>query len=255
MLFLSAVVSFSTWVGCGDDDKNSNNGGGGGGGATTSSFAGWLANNSETGLLTVTISKAGLAHPRPGSLAPGASVSATGSLILAGTTTAVPLTGTFDDQSGVLDLSSSGGTPYVFTGAYDPGPPSNCTGSYTGPNGDGQFATETGAASSAQVYGGTYASIVTSSTGTFLMTIRGTAIEGLATEDGSTFGQPFTGALNGTSVTISAPSTGGFTLSGAGNINLTTHHTNGDYDITEDATHTTVDSGTWDGDLITTPTP
>lgn len=255
VLFFSAVLSFPVIVGCGDDNNKSNGGGGGGGGSTTSSFAGWLANGNESGLMTVTISKAGLAPGRPGSLAPNASVGATGSLVLTGTTAAIPLTGTFDDASGVLDLTSGGTTPYVFSGAYDTGPPSTCEGSYTGPNGNGQFETKSGTSSSAQVYGGSYASIVTAGGGTFLMTIRGTTIEGVATEDASTIGQPFTGTLNGTVVTITAPSTGGFTMHGTGNVNMATHHTNGDYDITEDATNTTVDSGTWDGDLITTPTP
>ena len=251
-LFLSAILSFSVFVGCGDDDNN-NGGGGGGGGATTTSFAGWFANGSESGLMTVTINKAGLTHQRPGSLAPAASVSATGSLVLTGTTTGVPLTGTFDDQTGVLDLTSGGTTPYVFSGAYDTGPPSNITGSYSGPNGTGSFASEKGAASSAQVFGGDFQSDVSGTFGTFLMAIRGTEIEGTATEDGNDVGEPFTGTLAGTAITISAPATNGVSMQGHGTLDTSANpdHVSGRYTLFLNAAP--ADSGNWSGNLVTTP--
>jgi len=254
VLLLSAVLSVSVIVGCGDDnnDNSSNNGGGGGGGSTTTSFAGWMANGNETGLMTVTINKAGLAHSRPGSLAPGASVTATGSFLLTGTTTPVALTGTFDDATGVLDLTSGGSSPYTFSGAYDTGPPSNCNGSYTGPNGDGAFATEKGATSSAQVYGGDYHSVLTASAGTFLMAVRGTAIEGVATEDGSDLGQPFTGTLTGLDIEITAPATNGYVLSGEGALDTSANpdHVSGWYAIHPVGGGAAADSGSWSGDFV-----
>lgn len=246
-LFLSAVLSFSVFVGCNSND-NKNSGGGGGGGATTSSFAGWMANGTESGLLTVTISKAGLTRPRPGSLSPAASVTAAGSLMLSGTTTGIPMPGTFDDQTGELHLTGGG---YTLDGIYDTGPPGNLFGGYSGPNGPGTFSCESGATSSAQVYGGSYASDFSGESGTFLMAFRGTAIDGVATADGDSTGLAFTGTLAGTAITIQAPLLNGYTMHGAGNLNTTTHHVNGRYNI--DFNAVPADSGAWSGDLVNTP--
>ena len=250
VLLLTTIVSFSVLVGCNNNYKSSG-GGGGGGGATTSSFAGWLANGSESGLLTVTISKAGLTRPRPGSLSPAASVTATGSLVLTGTTTGIAMPGTFDDETGELHLTGGG---YTVDGLYDVGPPSNLSGIYRGPNGAGQFSCESGAASSAQVYGGSYLSDASGDGGTFLMAVRGTAIHGVATADGDSMGLPFAGTLAGTAITIQAPSFNGYTMHGTGTLNTTTHHVSGRYNIDLDGpTPTPADSGAWVGDLVHTP--
>jgi hypothetical protein len=154
--------------------------------------------------------------------------------------------GTFDDQTGDLHLAGGG---YTLDGIYDTGPPGNLFGGYTGPNGPGSFSCESGAASSAQVFGGSYASDFSGESGTFLLALRGTAIDGAATADGDSVGLAFTGTLAGTAITISAPNTNGYTMHGAGTLNPTTHHISGRYNI--DLNAAPADSGAWSGDLVT----
>lgn len=250
IVFLCLAISFATFVGCGSDDDKSNNGGGTP--PTTSSFAGWLANGAESGQLGITVSVPNLARKL---LAPGAgraSVAASGTLVLTGTTTGIPLTGTFDDQTGDLVLSGGG---YDIAGIYDIGPPGNFVGTYTGPNGSGQFAAASGGLSSAEIYGGSYQSDVSLDGGTFLIAVRGTEIQGVATETGSSTGMEFTGTVSGTGTTrdiaISSPDNGGYTMHGAGTLDTGTHHVSGRFNV--DFNSLPADSGSWAGDLVTTP--
>lgn len=241
---LSVVISFATWVGCGNDDDNSNNNGGGGG-ATTSSFTGWFANGNESGRLTVTVNAPNLAR---GLLAPRAAVTASGSLTPTGGAP-VPLTGTFDDTNGDLNLSGGG---YALGGIYDIGPPGNFFGGYTGPNGGGQFSCASGSTSGMQVYGGDYLSDVTAGGGTFLLSLLNGVIEGVATETGDSLGLYFTGTATGTGTTRTIAISGsdaGYDMTGTGTLNTSTNHISGRYNVEFSATP--VDSGAWSGDLIT----
>jgi hypothetical protein len=245
---LAAAVSFTTWVGCGGDDDDSNNNGGGGG-ATTSSFAGWFANGNESGQLGVTVSVPNLARRL---MAPGVAaheVGASGTMTLTGGGGVVALTGTFDDETGDLSLTGGG---YTFTGIYDVGPPGGLFGSYTGPNGGGQFSATSGGTSGTQVYGGQYQSDDANSSGTFLMAIRGGLLEGAAVEDGDSLGIYFSGTVTGTGTTRAiafTASDGTEDVTGTGTLDTGTNHVSGRYLVEFSATP--VDSGSWSGDLVT----
>ena len=252
ILLAAGILSLGIWAGCGSDDSN-DNGGGGTPTPTTSSFAGWMANGAESGQLGITVSAPNLARNLLGPGARQGSVAATGTLVLTGTTVGIPLTGTFDDVTGDLHLDS--GTGYTFDGIYDTGPPGEFVGIYYGPNGTGQFSAQSGSATSAEVYGGSYLSDVSGDGGSFLMAIRGTAIEGVATEDGDSTGVAFTGTISGTGTTrpivISSPNLNGITMHGNGSLNTTTHHMSGRFNV--DFNSLPADSGDWSGDLVHTP--
>jgi hypothetical protein len=123
---------------------------------TTTTYAGTFADPKTSGSLTVSITSSSASASRilPATLEAQtiASGSATGTLVfLSGVT--VTVSGTYSAATGALTLSGGG---YSFSGTLSSG---NMTGSYSGPNGSGNFATQapssTGAA--AKTYCGTYA--------------------------------------------------------------------------------------------------
>ena len=244
LLTFAAALSLTLMLGCGDDSKNPVNPGGG---ATSSSFTGWLGNGTESGLLSVTVSRGYLA----GQLrAPGAAtviVNATGLLRISGGSTDT-LNGTFEDDPGYIDLT---GTNYTLTGVYDSGPPSVLSGTYTGPNGDGQFECEVGGASSADVYCGTYQNQAHTTNGSLIFAIRGSQLKGAAIEEGSGDATGFTGTSTGTGATrtlnVSSTITNGYKLTATGELDTGTQSVSGTYKI--DYNSAPNDSGTWAGQL------
>lgn len=243
LLIVAAALSFTIWVGCGSDDKkNPMNPG-----ATTSSFAGWFGNGTESGMLTLTVSQGNLA----GRLrAPGTAshaVTATGYLTHSGAATDT-LNGTFDDESGDLDITGGG---YTLIGTYDAGPPSVMLGAYTGPNGDGQFSCLVGGVSSADIYCGNYMNEAHADSGTFIVAVRGNTLEGAAIEDGGATATGFTGSVSGTGtvrdLAISGTITNGYLLTATGQVDTGTHLIGGTFKVTYNAAP--YDSGAWSGEL------
>ena len=249
LLSFAAALSLTLMVGCGDDNKNPVNPGGG---ATSSSFTGWFGNGTESGLLSVTVSRGYLA----GQLrAPGAAkviVNATGLLRISGGDTDT-LNGTFEDDPGYIDLT---GTNYTLTGVYDSGPPSVVSGTYTRPNGDGQFECQVGGASSADVYCGTYQNEAHTTNGSFIFAIRGSQLKGAAIEDGSGDATGFTGTVSGTGTTrtlaVTSTITNGYKLTATGQLDTGTHQVGGLYRIDNYSVPSSpapYDSGGWTGEL------
>ena len=244
LLTFAAALSLTLMLGCGDDNKNPVNPGGG---ATSSSFTGWFGNGTESGMLSVTVSQGYLAgRLRP----PGAAtliVNATGMLRVSGGATDT-LNGTFDDETGYIDIA---GTNYTLSGVYDSGPPSVVLGTYTGPNGDGQFECEVGGASSADVYCGTYQNEAHTSNGSFIFAIRGSQLKGAAIEEGSGDATGFTGTATGTGTTrtlaVASTITNGYKLTATGQLDTGTHQVGGTYKIDYNAAPN--DSGSWSGQL------
>ena len=241
LLTLVAAVGLTFWVGCSKDDKKNPMSPG----ATTSSFAGWFGNGSESGMLRMTLHEGNLARPLP---APGATsivVTASGFLTISGGATDT-LNGTFDDESGYIDVSGGG---YTLAGVYDPGPPTAVFGTYTGPNGNGKFECKPGAASSADVYCGTYHNQASTSHGSFIFAIRGSELEGAAIESGTSDAPGFTGTVSGTgttrTLTISSLITNGYKLTAAGSLDTGTHQCAGTYHIEYNSAPN--DSGSWSG--------
>ena len=240
LLTLATLLGLTFWVGCGDDKKNPMNPGGG---VTSSSFTGWFGNGSESGRLSLTVSRGYLA----GQLrAPGSTptvVAATGFLTLSGGATDT-LNGTFDDESGYIDVA---GANYTLSGVHDSGPPSVVLGTYIGPNGDGQFECEVGGASSADVYCGTYQNEAHVSNGSFIFAIRGSQLKGAAID--STDATGFTGTVSGAGTTralnISSTITNGYKLTATGALDTGTHEVGGLYMIEYNAAP--YDSGGWIG--------
>jgi hypothetical protein len=243
LLTLAAVLGLTFWVGCGDDNKNPVNPGG----ATSSSFAGWLGNGSESGMLTLTVSMGNLAGRLHAPGAASVTVTATGYLTLSGGATDT-LNGTFDDETGYVDIVGGG---YTLDGIYDPGPPSVMFGSYTGPNGSGDFACQVGGMSSADIYCGTFENEALTSNGTFIVAVRGNELEGAAIESGSSNPTGFTGTVSGTGtvrdLAISSTITNGYRLIASGQVDTGTHVVSGTYTI--EYLGAPNDAGTWSGEL------
>jgi hypothetical protein len=248
-LLLATIVAICVVAGCSSNDKKNPVSPGAGGGATTSTFTGWFANGNESGRMSITVGVANLSRTRPGSNAAHASVVATGTIVLTGGGTAA-LTGTFDDQTGDLNVAGGG---YTISGIYDTGPPGNVFGGYTGPNGGGTFSCVTGGASTASVYGGDYASSFSGDNGTFLFAVRGTTLDGAATSAGDSIGFPFTGTISGTGttrpITITSLILNNYQISASGTLNTSTNHVVGTFHVA--FMSNPADSGTWSGDLLT----
>src|SRR6266850_2474166 len=244
LLTFATALSLTLWVGCSKSDKK-NPMSPGAGGATTSSFAGWFGNGSESGMLSLTVNRGSLAGRlnAPGSIS--TAVTATGYLAHFGGATDT-LNGTYDDETDYVDVSGGG---YTLSGVYDPGPPSAVFGPYTGPNGNGQFECKVGAASSADVYCGTYQNEAQTSNGTFIFAIRGNSLEGAAIESGSSDAPGFTGTVSSTgtkrSLNISSLVTGGYKLTATGQLDTSTHEVGGLYMIEYNSAP--YDSGGWIG--------
>ena len=241
LLTFAAALTLTIWVGCGKDKKNPM----APAGSTTSSFAGWFGNGSESGKLSVTLHEGNLARQLR---APGATstvVTATGFLTISGGATDT-LNGTFDDESGYIDVTGGG---YTLAGVYDSGPPSAVFGTYTGPNGNGKFECKPGAASSADVYCGTYHNQANTSNGSFIFAIRGSQLEGAAIESGASDAPGFTGTVSGTgstrTLTITSLITNGYKLTAAGTLDTDTNQCAGTYHIEYNSAPN--DSGSWTG--------
>ena len=241
LLTFAAALGLTLLLGCGSDKKNPM----APAGSTTTSFAGWFGNGSESGMLRVTLHEGNLVRQLR---APGATstvVTASGFLTISGGATDT-LNGTFDDETGYIDVSGGG---YTLAGVYDSGPPSTVFGTYTGPHGNGKFECKPGAASSAEVYCGTYHNQATTKDGSFIFAIRGTELEGAAIESGASDAPGFTGTVSGTGnpkvLTISSLTTNGYRLTAAGTLDTNTHQVAGTYHITFNSAPN--DSGTWSG--------
>jgi hypothetical protein len=243
LLIFAAALSLTFAVGCSKSDKK--NPLGPGGGATTSSFAGWFGNGSESGMLSLKVNRGNLARPLHGQGVTSLIATVSGFLTISGGATDT-LNGTFDDESGYIDVSGGG---YTLSGVYDPGPPSAAFGTYTGPNGDGKFECKLGAASSADVYCGTYENQAHTSNGSFIFAIRGNQLEGAAIESGASDAPGFTGTVSGTGTTrtlaITSLVTNGYKLTAAGTLDTGTHQVAGTYHIQYNSAPN--DSGTWSG--------
>jgi hypothetical protein len=248
LLIFAAAISFTTWVGCGSDDNNPMNAGG----PSTSSFTGWMGNGTESGKLSLTVHTGNLASRLH---APGVAphvVTASGFFTPVGGATDT-LSGTFDDESGYVDVQ---GNDYTLSGVYDSGPPSVLIGTYTGPNGNGQFSCSVGGGTSADIYCGTFVNEATTSNGTFVVAIRGTMLEGAAIENGGTGPTGFTGTVVGPgpvqTLNISSTITNNFKLTATGTLDTRTHVMSGTYHIdnyTIPNSPAPFDSGSWTGEL------
>ncbi len=242
LLTFAAVLSLTFWLGCGGNSKNPVKPGGG---ATTSSFTGWFGNGTESGLLRLTVSMGNLAGRLHAHDAASTTVTATGFLTVSGGATDT-LNGNFDNDTGYLNVTGGG---YSLGGVYDPGPPRLMFGTYSGPNGDGDFTCEVGAAASADVYCGTYLNQAQTSNGTFIFAIRGSALEGAAIEEGGAGPDGFTGTISGTgtvrTLNVSSLITNGYKLTATGQLDTGTHSTSGTYKI--DYNSAPYDSGAWAG--------
>jgi hypothetical protein len=242
----TAVVLTVLAAGCGSDNNPTKPAA-----ATTSAFTGWFGNGSESGMLSVTIHRANLAGRLQANRAAAVAATAGGFLYHSGGTTDT-LSGTYDDVNGYVDLTGGG---YTLSGLYDSDPPSEVFGTYTGPNGNGQFLSKTGATSSADVYCGTYQNDAHTSHGTFTFAIRGTTVEGVAIESGSSSAPGFTGTMSGTGTTrtidIATTITNGYKTTAAGTLNTGTHLVGGLYHITFNAAP--YDSGDWSGERCGPP--
>jgi len=250
LLTFATALSLTLWIGCSKNDKK-NPMSPGGGGATTSSFAGWFGNGTESGMLSLKVNRGSLAGRlnAPGSIS--TAVTATGYLTHSGGATDT-LNGTYDDETDYVDVSGGG---YTLSGVYDPGPPSAVFGPYTGPNGNGQFECKVGAASSADVYCGTYQNEAHASNGSFIFAIRGSQLKGAAIEDGSGDATGFTGSVSGTGTTrtlaVTSTITNGYKLTATGQLDTGTHQVGGLYridDYSVPSSPAPYDSGGWTGE-------
>jgi hypothetical protein len=142
----------------------------------TGVYKGTIVGSAVSGVLTITF-PAAAAAPIPNSVQYSAMGSEagppTGTLKLQGSGTTITLTGTYDAVHDTLKLS--GGTPsYAFVGVYAS---NKFYGTFTGPNGGGQFAALGG--TQVTVFCGAYSG---SATGYWNLVLGGTTLSGLATE-------------------------------------------------------------------------
>ena len=194
-LFTVAICGALGLAACGDDD-------GGTGPGNTSSFVGIFSSDdaSESGSLSITVETA---SPMVGGVRVMAfvPVDVTGTLSLTGGGT-VALTGTYDPDTGDLDVSGGG---YTFTGTFDG--TSRLEGTYTGPTTSGTFILSLDDNTSATAYCGTYEADDLSDDGTFSFVIDGTVLlgEAVSSVDGTNI--PLDGTVSGTTITIFIPGT------------------------------------------------
>ena len=175
ILTCAALVVLGT-AGCSSDTTGKSSGGTTSSGSTGSSgttggtqYKGTFAGKGEGGSIDVTVSAAG-GDVTQKSIHPMATLQVSGTLKITGGTTST-ITGTFDDVTNTLTITGGG---YTFTGKLGS---TGITGTYSGPNGSGNFSVLSGAASKA--YCGTYgAGASTSGAGVWNFTVNGTALVG-----------------------------------------------------------------------------
>lgn len=230
ILTCAALMVIGT-AGCSSDTTGTSSGSTSGG--TTSSgssgtsgatggtqYKGTFAGKGEGGSIDVTVSSAA-GDVTQKSIHVMATLQVTGTLKISGGTTSV-ISGTFDDVSNTLTITGGG---YTFTGKLAA---NGISGTYSGPNGSGNFSVLSGAASKA--FCGTYgAGASTSGAGVWNFTVNGTALVG-SFSDLTGAG----GALTGTVAAdgkVDIKSTGG-TATGA---------------ITGDTANGTYPGGSWTG--------
>jgi hypothetical protein len=175
---------------------------GGTSGGSTTTWVGLVQGSDgiESGSLSITAQTASPAMGRPGggiSLAAG-DVTATGTYKRTSPSPAtVDLSGTYNPDSNLLDVSGSG---YTFTGTYDNS--SQLEGNFTGPSGNGNFVTEKNTAN-AQVFCGTFSG---GDAGTWSIVVQGGEVHGQAqssTPDEPAI--PLDGVVSGNTITIYVP--------------------------------------------------
>ena len=195
--FTIAICGALGIAACGDDDD-----GGTGPGGNTSNFVGIFSSDdaSESGSLTITVQTA---NPMVGGIRTMAlvPVDVTGTLTLTGGGT-VALTGTYDPDTGDLDVSGGG---YSFSGVFDG--TSRLEGTYTGPTTSGTFILSLDDNTSASAYCGTYEADDLSDDGTFSFVIDGNVLlgEAVSSQDGTNI--PLDGTVSGSNITIFIPGT------------------------------------------------
>lgn len=191
---------------------------------TTTAYVGTIASGTESGSISVAVTL-GKGN--------GTSGGVTGTLrIVLPSAATISLSGTFSNNA----FSVSGGG-YTFTGTLANGV---IAGSYTGPNGAGQFTTQASTNNSVQVYAGTFTSTVAGQpSGIFNLVINGSTITGLAVPSHNQSRTVLAGTLNGNALTIrdAASNTGIAT----GTLNGTT--ISGTYDAGSNR-------GNWSGSLV-----
>ena len=227
-----ALIALLALSGCGDSDDNPVNPGGGG--STSTAFTGMATSGTQSGKLTVSVGTTSLA-PRWGSRAGAAVVTATGVIVINGST--YNLTGTYDNTTDSLTLSGGG---YTFVGSYETVgvPQPSLVGTWAGPGGQsGEFVCPVGTATSIKVYLGTFHSTASPpDSGMFSFAVIDTLLAGFAHPDGATFGVFFRGSVgpsgNPRPISINYDG-GGYTLFAPGVLNTTTNTVSGTYTFTD----------------------
>lgn len=152
---------------------------------TSTTYVGTIASGTESGSVSVTVS-----------LAKGTSGGVTGTLkIVHPAAATITLSGTFSNNT----FSAAGGG-YAFSGSLASG---NISGTYTAPNGAGQFTTQSSTSNSIQVYAGTFTSTVAGQpSGIFNLVINGSTVTGLAVPSHNQSTTTLAGTLAGPALTI-----------------------------------------------------
>ncbi|GEM_PF-6286193 len=154
-------------VSCKKDENPVNTGGGG----NPTTYLGTFAGASESGSITLTIAGSTIISKATGSVAVAGSLKPVGGA-------AVSLTGTFNTGTNALAVSGgAAGSTYTLAGTLSGGA---LSGSYTGPNGNGQFRMESSANNAVKVFVGTYTSQAGNSPGYFNLVQDSTSLSGLA---------------------------------------------------------------------------
>ena len=240
-LVLSSVLAFGL-IGCSDDDDDDNPVNPG---PPSTELSGTYASAAEGGTMSITIAAEALAPAlRAGALATH-TIAASAALYPEGTTTTIPLTGSYSEESDTLNLTGGG---YTMVGEYD-GTSSSITGAYTSPNGPGFFSCAVGGFNTIQVYCGAFESTMSpGSTGRWNVVISGTQLHGVGAEvGGGAFA--FSGTATGTGTTrtiaVNHEIVEGVTLTADGQLDTNTGAMNGTYAI--DDLGVPNDAGTWTG--------
>ena len=225
VLFAAVVI-----VGCSKDETPTNPGGGG-----STAYYGSFANGSENGSMAVTFASA---PSKVGAVAPSSSaviITLTGTLKIQGGAT-ISLAGTYNTETDSFKISGGG---YTFQGTYANGV---ITGSYSGPNGPGDFALTATTSGSVKIFCGNYTETTPTAGqhhGKLNIVVDGASITVLVRPDDGG-GAVFKGTLDGSAVTVFFSGTAGPVLA-QGTLESSTHMT-GHYNDGET-------QGDWSADL------
>jgi hypothetical protein len=174
-----------TVAGCNDSNNNDRP-------ATTTRYAGTFTGSSgESGVMNFTVQQ----PPPAGVTIIRATITTTGTASVTGAGT-VSLTGTFDDQTGDLNLSGGG---YTFSGVISNG---ELVGNYTGPNGPGTFVALQATGASVSVFCGNFNG---DTTGMWNVAISSDgSVAGTFTDDANV-SSPITGTSSNGTLTLEVP--------------------------------------------------